>query len=43
MVCLPQETCQSFLLRISARADSPALESRVNFARLQAAYFGRVR
>ena len=28
MVCLPQETCQSFLLPISARADSPRFESR---------------
>ena len=28
MVCVSRKTCQSFLLPISARADSPAFESR---------------
>ena len=42
MVCLPQETCQSFLLPISARADSPGLRAGMNFARLRAAYPARM-
>ena len=33
MVCLPQETCESFLLPISARAEAPRFESRDELAR----------
>jgi len=36
MVCLPQETYQSFLPPISARADGPRLRAGSNFARVRA-------